>query len=682
MTFPSYRCDYHDIQPVDFEMPVRNCIVDIECSDRSGWPNATRDAIICLTVYDSFKKDYVTFVLVENIEEATNVIEAREETKGGCFNSDVHTICLYTEESKMLRAFAEYIRSRDPDVLSGWNIDGFDMPYIFGRFEALRISPEILARLSGKSKRVEVRGRHVFDLLSGYEHVHVSKKESYRLDAIGKEELGEQKVRFTGKICDLDAATLVEYNFKDVELCVGIDNKDKIVEFHMQIARFVGCPLDRTLSAMQLVDTYVLRKAHGRYVLPSKRSGDSAEQFEGATVLTPIKGVHRNIAALDLTSLYPMAMMTINASPETKDPNGELVAPNGVRFKKSPDGIVREIQSELFKERDSLKKERNKHAFGSYEYNLFDLRQASVKVIMNAYYGVSGSPNFRLYDREIGDATTSVGRAILEHGRKLITGLKYKVIYGDTDCLDVKLPEEISVNESISVAKSLEKLLNDSYPAFAKEVLNADTSYFSVKFEKLYERFFSGGRKKRYAGLLVWKEGKLLHEIDIVGFEIKRSDSPAITKVAQKLLVESVLEGRDYEETRTKIREIVKKYRAGGYPLDEIGIPGGIGKALGDYESPDAQVRGAIYANEYLGANFGKGSKPKRVYVKAVPAGYPRTDVICFEYPDQVPPGFVVDRDVMLQKTIQAPLERLMESLNFNWIDFDPGMTTLSQWGM
>jgi len=489
-------------------------------------------------------------------------------------------------------------------------------------------------------------------------------------------------VRFTGKICDLDAATLIDYNFKDVELCVGIDNKDKIVEFHMQISRFVGCPLDRTLSAMQLVDTYVLRKAHGKFVLPSKRSSDNAEQFEGATVLPPVKGVHENIAVLDLTSLYPMAMMTINASPETKDPNGELVAPNGVRFRKSPDGLVREIQSELFKERAFLKKERNKYAFGSPEYNLFDLRQAAVKVIMNAYYGVSGSPSFRLYDREIGDATTSVGRAILEHGRKIVVDQGYVVVAGDTDSIFAKLPADISKEESISIARSLEKMLNDSYPAFAKNVLNADKSYFSVKFEKLYARFFSGGKKKRYAGLLVWKEGEDIHKVDIVGFEIRRSDSPAITKVAQKLLMESVLEGKDYEETRTKIREFVKKYRVGGYPLDEIGIPGGIGKALDDYETKDAQVRGAIYANENLGAHFGKGSKPKRVYIKSVPKGYPRTDVICFEYPDQVPPGFVVDVDLMTEKTLEKPLSRIMDALGWNWVDFDTSITTLRQWGM
>ncbi len=118
-------------------------------------------------------------------------------------------------------------------------------------------------------------------------------------------------------------ALLVEYNFKDVELCVKINKKDNIIEFYREIARYVGCPLDKTLNSSSVVDVFVLRKAFGKYVLPSKGFAN-AEEFEGATVFEPSRGIRENVVVLDLKSLYPMAMMTINASPETKDPNGEL----------------------------------------------------------------------------------------------------------------------------------------------------------------------------------------------------------------------------------------------------------------------------------------------------------------------------------------------------------------------
>ena len=300
---------------------------------------------------------------------------------------------------------------------------------------------------------------------------------------------------------------------------------------------------------------------------------------------------------------------------------------------------------------------------------------------MNTYYGVSGHSGFRLHDREIGEAITSTGQAILEHNRKIVVAEGYEVVTGDTDAVDIKIPSSMTREQTIAEARRLEKLMNDSYPAFAKSLLNADVSYFSVKFEKLYERFFSGGRKKRYAGHLIWKEGKDVDDIDVVGFEVRRSDSPAITRSTQKELIKMILEGKTFDEVKQVLGDVVQKYRKGEYSLDEIGIPGGIGKALDQYDNLDAQVRGAIYANKYLGANFGKGSKPKRLYIKQVTWKYPRTDVICFEYGVDLPPEFIVDREVMLEKTIQKPIERILEALDWGWKKVDPSYTTLKQWG-
>ena len=472
--------------------------------------------------------------------------------------------------------------------------------------DKLGIPRNALSRLNTmNTDRVEIKGRQLFDLLAGYKRMHLGEQPSYRLDAIAAEELGKQKIRFTGKVCDLwknDPTNLIYYNFTDVELCLGIDAKDETVEFHRHVAQYAGCPLEKTTNSMPIIDMLVLREAkENGFVLPSKAGVvNTQDSFEGATVIPPVKGMHENVAILDLKSLYPMAMRTINASPETKDPNGELRAPNGVRFKKEPDGLVRKIQEKFLRERDEMKSERNKYPFDSHEYKLLDMKQDVIKVCMNSYYGVSANPMFRLNDRDVGSAITSVGRALLEHNKKLIEAEGFKVIFGDTDSNGVKIPKSIGPEGTMTIAKELEKILNDSYPFFAKEILNADVSYFSVKFEKLYQRFFSGGKKKRYAGLLVWKEGVDAHKIDIVGFETKRSDSPKVTRDAMKTLIEMVLEGKPYEEIRSTISDVIRKYRAGKYTLDEIGIPGGIGKALEDYDIQDAQVRAAVYSNTYL----------------------------------------------------------------------------------
>jgi DNA polymerase I len=374
-------------------------------------------------------------------------------------------------------------------------------------------------------------------------------------------------------------------------------------------------------------------------------------------------------------------MMTINASPETKDPEGELRAPNGIRFRGHPDGLTRSIIRELLHEREGKKKLRDSYPFGSPQFILYDIQQNVLKVLMNTYYGVSGYTRFRLYDREIGAAITSVGRAIIEDTRRTIEDQGYHVLYGDTDSCMVQLPPS-DKETMIRIARGIEQKVNVSYDRFARTVLSAEKHYFSIKFEKIYQRFFQAGRKKRYAGLLTWKEGKDVDEIDIVGFEIRRSDSPQITREVQKRVMEMILRGAGYPAVRSYLEEVIRSYRAGKYPLDVIGIPGGIGKELDQYDTDDAQIRGAKYANIHLGTTFTRGSKPKRVYIKYVKKRFPQTDVLCFEYGDQVPSEFVVDWETMLEKTMKQPISRIIEAVGWDWHDIDPSLTTLSQFGL
>lgn len=666
--------DYRELAPAEVKAPARTCIMDIECVDEQGFPEPERDPIICITCWDSFNEDYTTLLWMPGgVPGDAPELSLHER----------HRVIRFPDEVTMLRGLVDYIKERDPDILSCWNFVEFDIPYILQRMAALGLRGEDLARLPGQTARNAVRGRSIFDLLGAYRKMHQAQKESYRLDAVAEEELGETKVRYSGTITALwqsDPARLVEYNYRDVELCVGIDQKNNIIEFYREIARYVGCPLDRTLNSSNVIDIYVLRKASGRFILPSKGFA-AGDEFEGAIVFEPATGLRENVVVLDLKSLYPMAMMTINASPETKNPDGELRAPNGVRFSRKPDGLTRSILSELLVERDERKRLRNRYPFGSPEYVLYDLQQNVLKVIMNSYYGVSGYPRFRLYDREIGAAVTSVGRAIIRHTRDVITDLGYTVLYGDTDSCMVQIPPG-SLEETIAKARAIEASLNASYGDFARRELNADTHYFSIKFEKVYRRFFQAGKKKRYAGHLIWKEGKDVDEIDVVGFEIRRSDSPQITREVQRTIIEMILRGDAFEDVRAYLRDVITRYRRGEYSLDEVGIPGGIGKNLDSYENEDAHIRGAKYSNKHLGTDFKRGSKPKRVYIKTVTEKYPRTDVICFEYGDQVPPEFIVDWETMLERTLKGPISRIIEPLGWDWHDVDPTRTTLFDFGM
>ena len=678
----SFIVECKDIKPVDINSPSRYCLIDIECEDdKGGLPHPERDQIICITAWDSYDDYYTTFLLQNSSKNIIKEDICSNKLTNGCFSDSRHLLNIYSDEKSLIQAFALYIKEKNPDILSGWNFIDFDLPFIIGRIKFRNLPPDSLARITGPSERSGIRGRIEFDLLAGYKKMQSSKLDSYRLDAIGEREVGDVKAfhyqpGMTTRLWKDAPENLVEYNYKDVELCVKINKKNNIIEFYQEIAKYVGCPLDRTLNSSNVIDIYILRKAHGKFILPSK-GYSQGEEFEGATVFEPSSGIRENVVVLDLKSLYPMAMMTINASPETKDRDGDLIAPNGIRFRSEPDGLTRSIISELLSERDIKKNKRNEYPFGSPEYHIYDMQQNVIKVIMNTYYGVSGYSRFRLYDREIGSAVTSVGRAIIEHTRGIIEDHGYEVIYGDTDSCMVQL-NSTSLEETIKKAREIEAILNKSYNKFALDVLHARHHFFSIKFEKVYRRFFQGGKKKRYAGNLIWKEGKEVDEIDMVGFEAKRSDSPILTRIVMKEVMNRILKGESLSDLKKYLGEIIKDYRSGNYTLDEIGIPGGIGKELVDYNTDDAQVRGANYSNKNLGTNFGKGSKPKRIYIKAVNGSYPKTDVLCFEYGDQVPSEFIPDLELMLEKTIKGPLSRILEPIGWNWADVDPTRTTLS----
>ena len=275
------------------------------------------------------------------------------------------------------------------------------------------------------------------------------------------------------------------------------------------------------------------------------------------------------------------------------------------------------------------------------------------------------------------------------------------IVLHNTDSVMLELDGDVSKSEAIEQSFEIEEYINSRYDDFASNELNATEHRFQIEFEKLYRRFFQAGRKKRYAGHIIWKEGKDVDNIDITGFEYKRSDIAPITKRVQKSVIETIVTGDDMEADREAVRTylttVIEEFRNGERSVEEIGIPGGIGKRLDAYETPTAQVRGAQYANLLLGTNFDRGSKPKRLYLKDVHSSFfrrvedeqgldPRQDplygefkrdpdVICFEYADQLPEEFEIDLEKMLEKTLKGPISRVIEALDMSWNEIKTGQT-------
>ncbi|GAB3026378.1 DNA-directed DNA polymerase [Natronobiforma cellulositropha] len=706
---------HEEVEAAPVEAVPRVLTFDIEVEDRHGFPEDGEEPIVCLTSHDSVRDEYVMW-LYEAPEGDGEIPEAITDYEpiSGEISADVRA---FADEDAMLEAFLTYIEETDPDVLTGWNFEDFDAPYFLDRLERrdgphhdydLRV--ERLSRV-GEVWRSgwggpDIKGRVVFDLLYAYKRTVFSELDSYRLDAVGEVELGVGKERYAGTIGDLweeNPTRLLEYNLRDVELCVELDRKQEIIPFWREVATFVGCKLEDAPTPGDAVDMYVLHEAHGRFALPSKGQQESGEEYEGGAVFDPITGVRENVTVLDLKSLYPMCMVTVNASPETKvDPDdygGETFVaptePEPTHFRKEPDGVMREMITELLAEREEKKTLRNQHEPGTPEYDQYDRQQGSVKVIMNSLYGVSGWDRFRLYDKEAAAAITATGREVIRFTERAATEIDYEVAYGDTDSVMLELGGEVSKAEALEQSFEIEEYINGRYGDFAADDLNAEDHRFQIEFEKLYRRFFQAGTKKRYAGHIVWKEGKDVDDIDITGFEYKRSDIAPITKEVQHRVIEMIVREGDIEEVKTYLGEVIENFQNGAVSLEEIAIPGGIGKRLDNYDTDTAHVRGAKYANRFLGTNFDRGSKPKRLYLERVDPGFfveledeqgldarrdpvygafkRDPDVICFEYEDQIPEAFAIDYEVMLEKTLQGPISRILEALGISWEEIKSG---------
>ncbi|GGL43861.1 DNA polymerase elongation subunit [Halarchaeum grantii] len=704
---------HDEVEAVEASADLRVNTFDIEVDDRNGFPEEGEEPIVCLTSHDSYRDEYVAWLQTANEGDAPAPDDLDDYDLLDAEAGATVDVRVFETEEAMLEAFLTYLTETDPDVLTGWNFSDFDAPYFIDRLEELDagtdhdLSYHRLSRVNevwrSDWQGPNIKGRVVFDLLYAYQRTQFSELDSYRLDAVAETELGVGKERYAGDIGDLwedDPERLLEYNVRDVELCVEIDSKQDVVSFWEEVSTFVGCKLEDATTPGDAVDVYVLHKAHGRFALPSKGRQES-EDYEGGAVFDPITGVKENVTVLDLKSLYPMSMMTINASPETKvDPDeyaGDTFrAPNGTHFREEPDGIIREIIDETLSEREEKKGLRNDHDPGTNEYERYDRQQAAVKVIMNSLYGVLGWERFRLYDKEMGAAVTATGRDVIEFTADAAGELDYEIAYGDTDSVMLELGGDVETEEAIGQSFEIEEYINGRYDEFAREELDAEEHFFEIEFEKLYRRFFQAGKKKRYAGHIVWKEGKHVDDIDITGFEYKRSDIAPITKDVQKQVIDMIVHGEEADAVKEHVHGVIEEFRDGDVDLDDVGIPGGIGKRLDNYDTDTAQVRGAKYANLLLGTNFQRGSKPKRLYLQKVHPEFFREleadrpelqddplyiefkrdpDVICYEYADQIPDAFEVDWETMLEKTLKGPIERITEALGVTWDEVESGQT-------
>lgn len=450
---------------------------DIEVSMKEGLPNTDdpMNEITSIAFHDSTTDEYYVFVL----------------DRKGLYQDRVDgnvTIRFFRDEESLLMAFLDEFETISPTIVSGWNSDQFDIPYLYGRIRNLfgpntanRLSSIGKVRYSNFRRRWLIAGTSCLDYLDLYKKFTYSQLPNHRLDTVAKAELGRGKIHYTGSLDDLfrnDIEEFIRYNLEDVRLLVDMDRKLKLIELVRGICHIGHVPYEDYCYSSKFLEgtvvTYLHRKgiivtnkpAGGRELMDARMEDDD-EQFTGAYVKTPMPAMYDWVYSLDLQSLYPSIIMSLNISPETKigfvtnwdaekHRRGEmedykirgttdedtvslnretfdkymkneklLISSNGVLYSTVKTGIIPEILNRWFEERVEYKNLMKKYKTEGNEElaEFYDRRQHIQKIFLNSMYGVLGLPIFRFFDVDNALAVTASGQDVIKNSAKFVNEL-------------------------------------------------------------------------------------------------------------------------------------------------------------------------------------------------------------------------------------------------------------------
>jgi len=695
---PQYRDRFTQTWEADVLFPIRYQIdkvpeiescspsimfLDIETDNKGRVPdpNMAEEAIFCVSTFSN--DTYNTFIF-------RNDFSAGKKSKVSW--DKLHDIWYFRTEVEMLRAFLEFFKAEEADVLTGWNVDKFDLTYIINRMKRLDIdynelSPMGTVYIDEKHGDVVIKGITVIDLLAAYRRFAQwtqGMKESYKLDFIGKEVAG------IGKIGDgtdskwmwrYDPDRLIEYNANDCRICVEINKKQQLLDFLDELRRLCHCHLEDCMTMTRMADSYILTLFHGRKVFPTKTHHEK-HSYPGAIVDSWASGIHENVAVFDIRSLYPSIIVSAGLSPETMRSQAEpgTIQLGKYHVRTDIKGYLPEVIEHLFKERTHYKDLRKTVAYDSEEYKLYNLRQEALKRLLNALYGQTAYPNSRLYDARVAETITWMGRMIITWSKNYVEAMGYPVIYMDTDGMHIEFGDF-----NLELFNTVLSLLNRSYDEFASEK-GLTGHIFEMEFQKVYKKVFYGvGTKKRYAGAVCYREGKDADDLDVWGFEIKRSDSAQLTRRIQERVFNMLLRENSVKEDILRyVGDEIDNLRKGKTGFSEIGIPKGLSRDPKDYmkdgfdpalpmwkqKGLPANVRGTLYAMEVLGKEI--SSKPKMIYVSKMPEELEQTDVLCFDEESQIPAGTEIDIEKMLDRLVRAKLAPIFEGIGWHMSELVP----------
>uniref|UniRef100_A0A804P190 DNA polymerase n=1 Tax=Zea mays TaxID=4577 RepID=A0A804P190_MAIZE len=666
--------------------PFRILSFDIECAGRKGhFPEPTHDPVIQIANLVTHQGEDQPFVRnVMTLKSCSPIVGVE--------------VMSFDAERDILLAWRDFIREVDPDIIIGYNICKFDMPYLIERAEVLKIAEfPILGRIRNsrvrvrdttfssrqygvrESKDVTIEGRVQFDLLQAMQRDY--KLSSYSLNSVSAHFLGEQKEDVHHSIIsDLQNGNpetrrrLAVYCLKDAYLPQRLLDKLMYIYNYVEMARVTGVPISFLLSRGQSIKvlSQLLRKAKQKnLVIPNiKGQGSGQDTFEGATVLEARAGFYEKpIATLDFASLYPSIMMAynlcyctlvppeearkLNLPPEfvNKTPSGEIFVKPELQK-----GILPEILEELLAARKRAKADL-KEAKDPLERAVLDGRQLALKISANSVYGFTGATVGQLPCLEISSSVTSYGRQMIEHTKKLVEdkfttvgGYEHtaEVIYGDTD--------SVMVQFGVSTVEDAMKLGREA----ADYISGTFTKPIKLEFEKVYFPYLLIS-KKRYAGLY-WTNPEKFDKMDAKGIETVRRDNCLLVKNLVTECLHKILVDRDVPGAVQYVKNTISDLLMNRVDLSLLVITKGLTKTGEDYAVKAAHVELAERMRKRDPATAPTvGDRVPYVIIKAAKGAkaYEKSEDPIYVLDNNIP----IDPQYYLENQISKPLLRIFEPI-------------------
>jgi len=573
--------------------------LDIETTCEAGFPNIDNpiEEIICLTVKNQTNKQIITWGTGEYKRSKDNV-----------------TYVQCKDEVTLLEQFLTFWSKNHPDIVTGWNVKFFDLPYLINRMRKIlgNDSIDVISPWKRvKADRTQVGAKHlqfwnilgiaVLDYLDLYKKFIPQRQESYKLNYIAKVELGEEKIdnpyETFKDFYTKDYQKFIDYNIQDVELVDRLEDKMKLIELCLTMAYEAKVNYSDVFSQVRMWDTIIfnhLKKYN--IVIPQRRDSDKKDQYEGAYVKDPTIGIHNWIVSFDLNSLYPHLIMQYNNSPEkfigmhTKDINvenllnekvdlswlkekGITLAPNGAMFKADVQGFLPYLMEKMYNDRVKFKQlefeakkeyQKTKDPKLLNEISRCHNIQWAKKIALNSAYGAIGNQYFRFYDRRQAEAITTAGQLAIRWVERdvnkfmnatLGTTDKNYIVASDTDSIYVTMGDLVNKvlpnADKTKIVDFLDKAGKEKIQQIIDKSFNRLAKYTNAFQQKMQMKRENIADK----GIWVAKKRYMLNVFDEEGV---RYDVPKL-----KIMGIEAVKSSTPEVCRGKIKEAIKLVMTG-----------------------------------------------------------------------------------------------------------------------